>query len=137
MNAYIAQIRMNLRLTFRDRAVLIFGYVFPLMFFFMFGQLAHADQGGSSQIVNMVLPIGVLGSGFFGAAMRAITERERNVLRRFKVAPIDAGPILVSSLVVGLITYLPMALLVMSLARVLWGMAPVQNQVSLYLFLSL
>ena len=42
MNAYIAQIRMNLRLTFRDRAVLIFGYVFPLMFFFMFGQLGHA-----------------------------------------------------------------------------------------------
>jgi imidazolonepropionase-like amidohydrolase/ABC-type multidrug transport system permease subunit len=137
MNAYIAQIRMNLRLTFRDRGVLIFGYVFPLMFLFMFGQLGHADQGSSSQVVNMVLTIGVLGSGFFGAAMRAITERENNILRRFKVAPIDAGPILVSSLVVGLVTYLPLVVIVISLARAMWGMAPIENKVSVFLFLSI
>ncbi|HEY4362044.1 MAG TPA: amidohydrolase family protein [Bryobacteraceae bacterium] len=137
MNAYIAQIRMNLRLTFRDRGVLIFGYVFPLMFLFMFGQLGHADQGSSSQIVNMVLTIGVLGSGFFGAAMRAITERENNILRRFKVAPIDAGPILVSSLVVGLVTYLPLVVIVISLAQGMWGMAPIENKGSVFLFLGI
>ena len=137
MNAYLAQIRMNLRLTMRDRSVLFFSYLFPLLFFFMFGQIAHADEGGAAQIVNMVLTIGVLGSGFFGAAMRAIGERERNILRRFKVAPISAGPILVSSLVTGLVTYLPLVVLVFALAHSVWGMPLPRNMGSLLLFLSL
>ncbi len=137
MNAYIAQIRMNLRLTLRDRTVLVFSYLFPLVFFFMFGQIAHAEQGGASAIVNMVLTIGVLGSGFFGAAMRAIADRERNILRRFKVAPITAGPILVSSLVVGLATYLPLVVLVLGLARGVWNMPAPTNPISLFVFLSI
>ncbi len=104
MNAYLAQIRMNLRLTFRDRSVVFFNYLFPLIFFVIFGSMMHAEQGGTGwQVITMVLTIGILGGGFFGAGMRAVMEREANILRRFKVAPITPGPILVSSLVVGLV----------------------------------
>jgi hypothetical protein len=137
MKAYIAQIRMNLLLTLRDRTVLFFSYLFPLGFLFAFGEIGHAEQGGAPAIVNMVLTIGVLGSGFFGAAMRAIGDRERNILRRFKVAPINAGPILVSSLVTGLATYLPLVALVLTLATVLWHMPAPANPVSLFLFLAI
>ena len=137
MKAYIAQIRMNLRLTLRDRSVLFFSYLFPLGFLFAFGEIGHAEQGGAPAIVNMVLTIGVLGSGFFGAAMRAIGDRERNILRRFKVAPINAGPILVSSLVTGLATYLPLVVLVLALAIGLWRMPAPANPVSLFLFLAI
>src|SRR5438309_2340157 len=108
MRPYIAQIRSNLRLTFRDRTVLFFNYLFPLIFFFIFGQLMHAERGGGAQVVTMVLTIGILGGGFFGAGLRAVMEREANILRRFKVAPITPGPILASSLVTGLIHYLPL-----------------------------
>lgn len=137
MAAYIAQIRMNLRLTLRDRSVLFFSYLFPLGFLFAFGEIGHAEQGGAAQIVNMVLTIGVLGSGFFGAAMRAIADRERNILRRFKVAPINAGPVLVSSLVTGLVTYLPLVIGVLAIARLVWNMPAPANPVSLFLFLSI
>src|SRR5580692_4440046 len=124
MNAYIAQIRMNLRLTFRDRSVVFFNYMFPLIFFVIFGSMMHADQGGTGwQVITMVLTMGILGGGFFGAGMRAVMEREANILRRFKVAPITPGPILVSSLVVGLVTYIPLVVLVFGLARVWWGLA--------------
>jgi ABC-type transport system involved in cytochrome c biogenesis permease component len=137
VKAYIAQIRMNLLLTLRDRSVLFFSYLFPLGFLFAFGEIGHAEQGGAPAIVNMVLTIGVLGSGFFGAAMRAIGDRERNILRRFKVAPINAGPILVSSLVTGLVTYLPLVVLVLALAIGLWHMPAPANPVSLLLFLAI
>ncbi len=137
MNPYITQIRMSLRLTLRDRGILFFNYLFPLIFFFMFGQLFHAEQGGASQIVDMVLTIGVLGSGFFGAGMRATADREQNILRRFKVAPISAGPILVSSMAVGLILFLPLVVLVLSLAHILWGMPALDHPVSLYVFVGL
>ncbi|MGA3187929.1 MAG: amidohydrolase family protein [Bryobacteraceae bacterium] len=135
MRAYITQIRTNLRLTMRDRTVLFFNYMFPLLFFFIFGFLMHAEQGGAIvQIVNMVLVLGILGSGFFGAGMRTVMDREANILRRFKVAPISAGPILVSQLVVGLVHFLPVTVLVLVLAHVVYGMPPLEHPLSLFVF---
>ena len=135
MRAYFTQIRTNLRLTMRDRTVLFFNFLFPLIFFFIFGSLMHAEQGGVIvQIVNMVLVIGILGSGFFGAGMRTVMDREANILRRFKVAPITAGPILVSQLVVGLVHYIPVTLLVLVLAHFIYGMPPLEHPWSLFTF---
>ena len=135
MRAYISQIRINLRLTMRDRTVLFFNYLFPLLFFFIFGFMMHAEQGGAIvQIVNMVLTLGILGSGFFGAGMRTVMDREANILRRFKVAPITAGPILVSQLVVGLVHYIPVTVLVLVLAHFIYGMPPLEHPWSLMTF---
>ena len=36
MAPYLAYIRMTLRLTLREKSVLFFNYVFPLIFFFVF-----------------------------------------------------------------------------------------------------
>ena len=135
MNAYIAQIRMNLRLTFRDRTVLFFNYVFPLIFFFIFGQLMHADQGGVIvMVVTMVLTLGILASGLFGAGMRIVFDREQNILRRFKVAPISPATLLVASMVTALVNYIPVTFLILLLARTVYGMPPVQHPLSLYIF---
>lgn len=138
MKPYLAQIRMTLRLTMRDRSVIFFNYMFPLIFFFIFGQVMHADQGGTGvQIVTMVLSIGILGSGFFGAGMRSVMEREANILRRFKVAPITPGPILVSALVTGLVTYVPLVVLVLTLAHFLYGIAIPAQSLSFFTFVML
>ncbi|MEO7142542.1 MAG: amidohydrolase family protein [Bryobacteraceae bacterium] len=138
MSAYLAHIQMNLRLTFRDKTVLFFNYLFPLVFFFIFGQLFHAERGGAIiQVATMVLCIGILGTGFFGAGMRAVTDREQNILRRFKVAPITPGPILASSLVTGLAHFLPVALLVLALSHFLYGMPWPSRPVSLLLFIAI
>ncbi len=138
MKAYIAQIRMNLRLTMRDRTVLFFNYIFPLIFFFIFGQFMHAEQGGVIvQIVTMVLTLGVLASGLFGAGMRTVMDREANILRRFKVAPISPGPILVAQLVTGLVHYVPVTFVTLLLARWVYGMPPLENPISLYAFVLL
>src|SRR6202047_3439187 len=112
LKSFLAQAEMNLKLTYRDKMVVFFNYVFPLFFFFIFAQLFHAEQGGAIiQVLTMVLNIGILGSGFFGAGIRAVQDREANILRRFKVAPISAAPILVASLVTGLLNFLPSVLL--------------------------
>ena len=65
-----------MKLTFRDRTVLFFNYAFPLIFFFMFGGLFKAERGGAIvQVLTMVLTIGILGTGFFGAGIRSVQER--------------------------------------------------------------
>lgn len=138
MKAYLAQIATSLKLTFRDRGVIFFNYAFPLVFFFMFASLYKAERGGAiTQVLTMVFTIGVLGSGFFGAGIRAVVEREANILRRFKVAPISPGPILVASLVGGLINYLPSALFMLVLAHLLYGMEIPHNWLSLLPFIVL
>jgi imidazolonepropionase-like amidohydrolase/ABC-type multidrug transport system permease subunit len=136
MAAYIALIRTSLRLTMRDRTVLFFNYLFPLIFFFIFAQAMHAEQGGMiNQVVNMVLTIGVLGSGFFGAGMRAVSDREQNILRRFKVAPISPMPILVSAMITGIIHYMPVLFIVLTLSHFLYGMPIPPQWPSLAVFL--
>jgi len=123
MKAYLAQIAITLRLTVRDRTALFFNYLFPLIFFFTFAQMFHAERGGAIiQVFTMVLCIGVLGTGFFGAGIRSVQERESNILRRFKVAPISAAPLLVASMVTGLLVFLPSALLMLVIAQSIYGM---------------
>ena len=79
MKAYLALHDQRLRLAFRDKQVMFFNYLFPLIFFFAFATMLHAERGGgiASMIVTDVLVIGILGNGFFGAGMRAVQERER------------------------------------------------------------
>jgi imidazolonepropionase-like amidohydrolase/ABC-type multidrug transport system permease subunit len=137
MNSYLSQIQMTLRLSLRDRTVLFFNYIFPLFFFFMFGQIFHAQEGGMTQVVAIVLTIGVLGTGLMGAGLRAAADREQNILRRFKVAPITAAPILVSSMITGLVQYIPQVIIVLFLAHTVYRMPRVEHTTSLLVFLSL
>ncbi len=45
MRIYLAFFRNNMRLTLRDRGVLIFNFLFPFIFFFAFAELFHAGTG--------------------------------------------------------------------------------------------
>jgi imidazolonepropionase-like amidohydrolase/ABC-type multidrug transport system permease subunit len=135
MKAFLAFLKIDLKLAMRNRAVLFFNYLFPLMFFFIFGYAFDAKQGSTSVIVvTMVTTIGILGSGFFGAGMRAVQEREENILRRYKVTPITPVPLLLASIVMGVILYLPTVILMLLLAHNLYGMPMPRNLFSLFLF---
>lgn len=139
MKSYIAQIRSSLRLMGRDRSVLFFSILFPMVFFFTFSFAYHAKEnpGVMSQVIAMVLIIGVLGSGFFGAGMRTVTDRETNVLRRFKVAPTNAGPIIVASMVSGWVAYIPTVLLFFIFSKFIFQAPLPANLLSVLIFVSI
>ncbi len=137
MNAYLALIRIYLKLALREKGVLFFNYVFPLIFFFGFGQLMGAQLGGTiTRLVSMVLVIGMLGNGLFGAGLRSVMDREMNILRRYKVTPISPLPILVASTVSGWLLYLPAVLLVLVLAKLVYGMPFPDQWLSLLVLVS-
>ena len=139
MKPYLAQIKSNIRLMGRDRSVLFFSYLFPSVFFFVFANVLHAKNNPAemAKVISMVLIIGVLGNGFFGAGIRTVTDRETNVLRRFKVAPISAAPIIVASMVSGLVAYLPTLAFFLFLAKVLYHDPLPSNLISLVLFVAI
>jgi imidazolonepropionase-like amidohydrolase/ABC-type multidrug transport system permease subunit len=135
MKAFIALTKIDLKLAMRNRSVLFFNYFFPLIFFFMFGFLMNAEQGSRIiQVVAMVTAIGILGNGLFGAGMRAVQDRETDVLRRYKVTPITPVPLLAASMVTGVILYLPGLIVILVLANRIFGMSVPPNLGSLFVF---
>jgi len=138
MKPYLTNIAITLRLMARDRMAMFFGYIFPLIFFFLFAQMYEAGQGGgvAKQVVTSVLIFGVLGNGFFGAGMRAVSDREQNILRRFKVAPTTAAPLLVSWLVTGWINYIPSALFLISIGHFAYQMPWPERPFTLFIFMT-
>ncbi|MEO8127879.1 MAG: ABC transporter permease, partial [Bryobacteraceae bacterium] len=137
MKGYLALTALNLKLALREKSVLFFNYIFPLLFFFGFGQLMGAQSGGITRVVTMVLVIGIIGSGLFGAGMRAVAEREANILRRYKVAPISPAPLLVASMVTGWILYMPSVLLLLTLAHYYYSMPVPERLWSLLLLIGI
>ena len=137
MKAYKALIALDLKLALRNRSVIFFNYLFPLIFFFIFGQAMHAERGAAMTIViSMVLIIGILGNGLFGAGIRAVQEREANILRRYKVTPITPAPLLFASVITGWILYMPNVILIFTLAHLLYGMPWPQSMSSILIFIT-
>ncbi len=138
MKPYLALIRTDVRLAFRHKAVIFFTYLLPLAFFFIFSEANHAERGGAIvQVITMVLVIGILGNGAFGGGMRAVQERENNILRRYKVAPISPLPLLVASTVTGLLVYMPLVIFTIGTAHFRYGMDLPANLTALLVFIML
>ncbi len=138
MNAYLTLTRIDIRLAFRQRIVIFFNYLMPLAFFFLFAQAFNARQGGAIlQVVTMVTVIGILGNGLLGAGIRAAQDRENNILRRYKVAPITPLPLLVASTVTGLVIYMPYVVLMLGLAKWLYGMTMPEHIGAMLIFIML
>src|SRR5215831_1048577 len=136
MTPYFALLISELRVSLRERSVLFFNYLFPLIFFFMFGEFmnARASLGSAQFIVSTVLSIGIMSNGFFGMGMRAVQDRELGILRRLRLAPITPAPVLFASLVSGVLVYLPSAVLTLMLAKSVYGMPTPSNVASLLVF---
>jgi ABC-2 type transport system permease protein len=138
MKAYLELIKIDLKLAMRLRAVIFFNYLFPLIFFFTFATLFRAadSRGSITQVMTMSVALGVLGNGLFGAGMRAIQERELNILRRYKVTPITPGPLLVASMVTGWIIFMPYIVVLLTLAHFRYNMPWPARMGGLLVFIS-
>jgi len=139
MKTYLELIKIDLKLALRLRTVIFFNYLFPLIFFFTFGTVLGAGQSIDriTQVITMSLALGVLGSGLFGAGIRALQERELNILRRYKVTPITPGPLLVASMVTGWIIFMPYILVLLALSHYYYHMPWPQHMAALLGFISL
>jgi ABC-2 type transport system permease protein len=122
----------------RDRSVLFFNYLFPVIFFLVFAQFMGAALGGGiPYVVGMVFILGILGNGLFGAGVRATQEREANILRRFKVTPVSPTPLLVASMITGWFVFIPTVAIVMGMAILVYGMPMPERWLSLFVLISL
>jgi ABC-type multidrug transport system permease subunit len=148
VNTYYAFIEYELKLTFRYRMAIALNYLFPICLFVGYSEMfrpAGLSAGGPGNggavyvggFFNMCLVIAALSNGLWGTGLRAVSERENNILRRFKVTPISPLPLLVSLIVSGWAVFMPIGIVLGLFAHLRYGMPFPAAWPSLLLFISL
>jgi len=127
----------RLRLAMRNRAFLVFGIIIPLAFLFFFAAV-FAKRGGPAvaYVLASVLAMSVMGS-FWGLSQQLVIFREQGILRRFRLAPINAGTMLLSSIVSNLILMVPGIAAEIAAARWVLHMSTLGNLLSVFVLAGL
>jgi ABC-2 type transport system permease protein len=120
--------KIRILLATRNRMFLFFSLAMPLGFLLFFHMLYGKGPEGSgwtSEILGSILTLTVMG-GFWGLSVQLVTFREQGILRRFRLAPVGAGPMLASSILANYCLLLPPVIVEVIVARQLlhaatWG----------------
>jgi ABC-2 type transport system permease protein len=119
MNGLLQHASTSLRLNFRNRMAVIYGYLFPLIFLFAFWAIYRHDRVPIVQHLGELLTVTALGGACFGLPTTMVSERERGVLRRYRLTPTPAWGFLASTLAVRYVLLVTAALIQFGLALAL------------------
>jgi len=97
MDAFLHQFRVSLNLHFRNRMALIYSYLFPTIFLIAFWVLYRYDRVPLARHMGELLTVTALGGACFGLPTTMVSERERGVWRRYRLAPVRTGTLLAST----------------------------------------
>lgn len=137
MRNFAALTRMRIQIAFRNKMFFFFVLVMPLVFFFLYaGVFAKSVPRIVSFYLGPVLAFNVMGS-FWGLSATLVMFREQGILRRFHVAPVTAADLLASSIVANYMFTLPIVVLELVLARVIFHVPSLGNPVTLFLLISI
>jgi ABC-type transport system involved in cytochrome c biogenesis permease component len=112
------QLVITLRLHFRNKMALIYSYLFPTIFLVAFWMLYRYDKVPLARHLGELLTVTILGGACFGLPTSFVSERERGVWRRYRMAPVSPFSLIGSTIVA---RYL--LLIVAGLLQVLLAMA--------------
>src|SRR5271156_3048958 len=95
-----------MRLALRNRAFFFFSLAMPLIFLVGAVVFFGRRQAWVGYILGAMLTTTVMGS-FWGLSVQLVTFREQGILRRFRLPPIGAGPMLASSILANYCLLIP------------------------------
>jgi ABC-2 type transport system permease protein len=124
MTGFLEQLRVSLALHFRNRMALFYGYLFPTIFLVAFWVLYRHERVPIARHLGELLTIGVLGGACFGLPTTLVSERERGVWRRYRLAPVATGSVVASTVAARYVLLLTAGLLQIALAMAIGMPAP-------------
>ena len=124
MTGFLEPLRLSLALHFRNRMALFYGFLFPTIFLVAFWVLYRHERVPIARHLGELLTIGVLGGACFGLPTTIVSERERGVWRRFRVAPIPTWSLVASTVTARYVLLVTAGLLQIALAMAIGMPAP-------------
>src|SRR5437588_11788172 len=101
MKGALHHMLLTLRLNFRSKQALVYGFVFPMGFLFAFwGIYYHKENPPLLSEMGQLLTVTILSGACFGMPTAMVGERERGVWRRYRLLPSGTGGIVLSAMVV-------------------------------------
>ena len=129
--------KVRILLAMRNRTFLFFSLVMPLAFLFLFALVFGNDRPGMiSYILGSILTVTVMGS-FWGLSVQLVTFREQGILRRFRLAPVGAGPMLASSILSNYVLVIPSVVIEILICRWAFHMETWGNLWAIFLLVTL
>jgi ABC-type transport system involved in cytochrome c biogenesis permease component len=119
MNALLTHLGISLRLHFRNKMALLYGYLFPLIFLVAFWVLYRHEKIPLLRHMGELLTVAVLGGACFGLPTTLVSERERGVWRRYRLSPVPTWAIVTSTAIARYAIVLTAGLLQIAAALVL------------------
>ena len=127
---------LALRLHFRNKLALLYSYLFPTLFLLAFWVLYRYDQVPLVRHMGALLTVTVLGGACFGLPTTMVSERERGVWRRYRLAPVTAASLVGSTVAARYVLLVIAGLLQIVLAMAL-GMPLPRHPLDLFLAFTL
>ena len=97
MRASLQHLRVSLKLYYRNKMALVYGYLFPLVFLLAFWVLYRYERVPLARHMGELLTVSVLGGACFGLPTTMVSERERGVWRRYRLAPVTTATLVTST----------------------------------------
>ena len=119
MRGSLHQLRSTLRLHFRNRMGLIYGYLFPTIFLVAFWVLYRHEPVPLAGHLGELLTVTILGGACFGLPTTLVSERERGVWRRYRLAPVSTGTLVASTVAARYLILITAGLLQLALAMLI------------------
>src|SRR5688572_19548981 len=132
MKGLLEHLGLSLRLHFRNRMALLYGYLFPLIFLVAFYVLYRHEKIPLLRHMGELLTVSVLGGACFGLPTTLVSERERGVWRRYRLAPIPTWAVVTSTAVARYVIVLTAGLLQLGVALAV-GMTPPAHPFDLWI----
>jgi ABC-2 type transport system permease protein len=127
----------RIRLAVRNRAFLFFSLIMPIAFLFIYaGIFGGQNRMAMPYRLGQVLALTVMGS-FWGLSVQLVTFREQGILRRFRVTPVGASPMLASSLLSNYFLTLPTIVIEFCLSRWVFHMQDLGNLKAVFVLVTL
>src|ERR1700723_2461286 len=128
--------KVRVRLAMRNRTFLFFSLAMPLGFLFFFVMVfGKGSPAWIAYILGSILTLTVMGS-FWGLSVQLVTFREAGILRRFRLTPVGAGPMLASSIISNYILTLPTIAIEFVVARFVFHMIGWGNLAGVFVLVS-
>ena len=120
MKNALALTAARMKLVLRNKAFIFFSVVMPMAYLFIAKALFARGSGPEfvPYLLADVLALTIMGT-LWGMSLQLVTFREQGILRRFRLAPVRAWSLLLSSILANYLLMLPTAGLQFAVAR--WG----------------
>lgn len=132
MNGLLTHLGLSLRLHFRNRMALLYGYLFPLIFLVAFWVLYRHEKIPLLRHMGELLTVAVLGGACFGLPTTMVSERERGVWRRYRLTPVPTWAMVASTVVARYLIVLTAGLLQLAAALMI-GLSMPAHPLELFL----